>query len=172
MATVGRNDPCPCGSENKFKRCCSSPERLALEGLSSEVAADLAYVGSAELVELLEQAKESFQCEESLQVHLPMPSILSCASSLARAGSDDAAHQEAAWGMVRHLDTTERRLRLAHAIIALRDAGEVAPELAAAAVVHLHVTANSALVLSSIRNSLAAMIRRAEASSGVTVSAA
>ena len=36
MASVGRNDPCPCGSGKKYKKCCavagvsaSSPERLA-----------------------------------------------------------------------------------------------------------------------------------------------
>jgi uncharacterized protein YecA (UPF0149 family) len=22
--TVGRNDPCPCGSERKFKKCCGA----------------------------------------------------------------------------------------------------------------------------------------------------
>jgi uncharacterized protein len=25
---TGRNDPCPCGSGKKFKRCCGAPERL------------------------------------------------------------------------------------------------------------------------------------------------
>ncbi|MRR51576.1 MAG: YecA family protein [Rhodocyclaceae bacterium] len=25
---TGRNDPCPCGSGKKFKKCCGSPERL------------------------------------------------------------------------------------------------------------------------------------------------
>ncbi|MBX3680834.1 MAG: SEC-C domain-containing protein, partial [Rhodocyclaceae bacterium] len=24
----GRNDPCPCGSGLKFKKCCGAPERL------------------------------------------------------------------------------------------------------------------------------------------------
>ena len=27
---VGRNDPCPCGSTKKYKRCCGSSEKLAL----------------------------------------------------------------------------------------------------------------------------------------------
>lgn len=33
MNTVGRNDPCPCGSGKKFKKCCidkPSPTRIAL----------------------------------------------------------------------------------------------------------------------------------------------
>jgi len=25
---IGRNDPCPCGSGKKFKKCCGAPERL------------------------------------------------------------------------------------------------------------------------------------------------
>ncbi len=27
-AKTGRNDPCPCGSGKKYKKCCGSPERL------------------------------------------------------------------------------------------------------------------------------------------------
>lgn len=26
MAKIGRNDPCPCGSGKKYKRCCLNPE--------------------------------------------------------------------------------------------------------------------------------------------------
>ena len=29
MNTVGRNDPCPCGSGLKFKRCCLKSEKAA-----------------------------------------------------------------------------------------------------------------------------------------------
>ena len=29
---VGPNDPCPCGSGKKFKKCCGSPEKLAQKG--------------------------------------------------------------------------------------------------------------------------------------------
>lgn len=29
---VGPNDPCPCGSEKKLKRCCRDPETAAPEG--------------------------------------------------------------------------------------------------------------------------------------------
>jgi len=27
-AKIGRNDPCPCGSGKKFKKCCGDPERM------------------------------------------------------------------------------------------------------------------------------------------------
>jgi hypothetical protein len=29
MGRVGRNDPCPCGSGRKFKRCCGAPGQQA-----------------------------------------------------------------------------------------------------------------------------------------------
>ncbi|ADH85752.1 SEC-C metal-binding domain-containing protein [Desulfurivibrio alkaliphilus] len=29
MAKIGRNDPCPCGSGKKFKKCCLEKQRLA-----------------------------------------------------------------------------------------------------------------------------------------------
>lgn len=36
---IGRNDPCPCGSGAKYKRCCLKAEGRALPGLPSAVAA-------------------------------------------------------------------------------------------------------------------------------------
>jgi hypothetical protein len=32
MAKIGRNDPCPCGSGKKYKRCCLNPEPARAEG--------------------------------------------------------------------------------------------------------------------------------------------
>jgi Flp pilus assembly protein TadD len=29
MAQIGRNDPCPCGSGKKYKRCCSAKDQVA-----------------------------------------------------------------------------------------------------------------------------------------------
>jgi len=48
MATIGRNDPCPCGSGQKYKRCClprddaAAAERAAVERATTEQAAALA----------------------------------------------------------------------------------------------------------------------------------
>jgi sigma54-dependent transcription regulator len=47
MAKPGRNDPCPCGSGNKYKKCC----------LAKDEAASLAQLGSAKTRdELIEDA--------------------------------------------------------------------------------------------------------------------
>lgn len=45
MGKIGRNDPCPCGSGMKFKKCCDAPTRqasLTLEQFQKEIA----YLGS------------------------------------------------------------------------------------------------------------------------------
>lgn len=40
MNTVGRNDPCPCGSGKKIKKCCenknSAPKKIQAQKLSPE----------------------------------------------------------------------------------------------------------------------------------------
>jgi hypothetical protein len=28
MATIGRNDPCPCGSGKKYKKCCLNETKV------------------------------------------------------------------------------------------------------------------------------------------------
>ena len=43
MAKIGRNDPCPCGSGQKFKKCCAGKQQVAAASsappsLNSEVA--------------------------------------------------------------------------------------------------------------------------------------
>ena len=33
---VGRNDPCPCGSGKKYKKCCESKETFSIEEAQAE----------------------------------------------------------------------------------------------------------------------------------------
>jgi len=48
MAKIGRNDPCPCGSGQKYKRCCLPGEEAAERAVAAERAAALAReVGSS-----------------------------------------------------------------------------------------------------------------------------
>jgi hypothetical protein len=35
--TVGRNDPCPCGSGKKFKKCCATKEGTTTAGLTAAI---------------------------------------------------------------------------------------------------------------------------------------
>ena len=34
MAKIGRNEPCPCGSGRKFKRCCLGKQQVASDNLT------------------------------------------------------------------------------------------------------------------------------------------
>ena len=33
---VGRNDPCPCGSGKKYKKCCESKKTVSIEEVQAE----------------------------------------------------------------------------------------------------------------------------------------
>jgi hypothetical protein len=35
--SVGRNDPCPCGSGKKFKKCCAAKEDTTTAGLTAAI---------------------------------------------------------------------------------------------------------------------------------------
>lgn len=35
--TIGRNDPCPCGSGKKYKKCCAVKRDSALSGLNAAI---------------------------------------------------------------------------------------------------------------------------------------
>jgi len=39
MAKVGRNDPCPCGSGQKYKRCCLPRDEAAAQAIARAAAA-------------------------------------------------------------------------------------------------------------------------------------
>jgi len=46
MKKAGRNDPCPCGSGRKFKKCCEADTPGARNGTFWMVVVALAVVGS------------------------------------------------------------------------------------------------------------------------------
>lgn len=47
MAKTGRNDPCPCGSGQKYKRCCVPRDDAATAALTRETASAVTSVISA-----------------------------------------------------------------------------------------------------------------------------
>ncbi len=53
MAKPGRNDPCPCGSGNKYKKCCTK-EQLIERRQFAETGARRAEHAAARRLELLE----------------------------------------------------------------------------------------------------------------------
>jgi SEC-C motif len=58
LVKVSRNDPCPCGSGRKYKRCCYAQAAPLVQGPGGELAHALPM--SQELVEILERQREKF----------------------------------------------------------------------------------------------------------------
>jgi hypothetical protein len=163
MAKVRRNEPCPCGSAKKAKRCGFSPERRAaatevrrvFRDLCADVAPDLDGVDRAEFDELFHEAIHLPELDLSLQVRLP--ELSSAAIERARTAlyeDDTDAFDDALWNVAEQLDTPQRRLGLARAVIDYRNAGKIDPKVAAVAVFDLSEGTSSAVLTSAIAESI------------------
>lgn len=181
MAKVGRNDPCPCGSEKKAKRCCFSSERRSTEAevrtafreLCRQVATDLRDVEDDEFHELFYRAMRLPEIDLSLQVRLPK--VFSPETERARTALEDGdgeAFDDALWEVARQLDTPQQRLDLALAITALRDTGKVDPKVAAAAVFDLSDGDSSAVFISSVAESIGVSVGDSRTPAGLFVAVA
>lgn len=175
---IGRNDPCPCGSQLKAKRCCLAEPHLrittpraTLARLQATVAADLAGVSRAQFRSLYDDMIYLPELDLSLHVRLPAvhtPEIARAADAL---NADDGERFDAALRDARAvIDTDERRVELAHAVIALRDTGRVRPPLAAVAIIDLNQP-DSALVTSALAQAIAVTAGNETTPTGLLVAA-
>lgn len=144
MARIGRNEPCPCGSGRKAKRCCGVPggpseESLArafLAHASRGAAGELGRLPDAELLDLFEGLWELPAVGLSLQVELPK--LLSPAlNRLCDAVAEDDPDPELLDAAVGAIDTPLERARLARAVIAQAQAKAIDERLADAALIDL-----------------------------------
>ncbi len=186
MAKVGRNGPCPCGSGKKSKRCCSSHERIsadaaarrALLDLRDGCHDDLIGVGSAAFDELYHAVCHLPELDISLQVRLPVLSDLveRARRELDADGDGDESDSDSFFATVEELadqlDCPERRLELGMAVLALRDAGRVPSKVAAVALCDLTADAPSALLRSSVIESIAVGSGHAPTPTGLVIAAA
>ena len=144
MAKVGRNQPCPCGSGRKARRCCGivrGPDEEALARAlvshSAGVAAwELRHLPDAELEELFDELWELPAAALSLQVELPkfLSLELRC---LCEAVAHDDPDPELLDAVAKSIDAPGERARLAHAVIAQANRGVIDERLANAALVDL-----------------------------------
>jgi len=162
MAKVQRNGPCPCGSGNKAKRCCHGPHKfvdirvLPLD-LCQDVINDLVGTNETEMRSLFDRLLYLPELDSSLQLRLPRiltPDIDRAITAL-RTG-DDEGFDRALEQVVPTLDTLDNRIRLARAVVALRDRGRIPAELAAVAVLELD-RPESMLFLSSVAESISVL---------------
>ena len=146
MSDSGRNDPCPCGSGRKAKRCCGvsrgpGPEALARAFLADEARRALpalAGLSERELRALFDELIELPSLDPSLV--LPLPGLLTPELSRfleAVADDDEDGLDDALPDALARVDTVEARAGLARALLVLRDTGRVAPSVAALALVDL-----------------------------------
>jgi hypothetical protein len=144
VAKVGRNQPCPCGSGRKAKRCCgvqggpseASLARSFLAHGSRRAAGELRGLSDAEFEALLDRLWELPAADLSLQVVLPKlfsPTL----DRLCDAVADDDPDPGLLDAVAQTLDEPSERARLARALIAGAERGAIDRRLAAVALVDL-----------------------------------
>jgi hypothetical protein len=146
MLGPGRNDPCPCGSNRKVKRCCGqqrgpSEEQLArahVALLARDATADLEGLSERALDHLWEQLLDVPATDLSLLVTLPKligPDLKRLQEAISRDDPD--------WGwdalttVAEQIDTPQQRAKLADALVRLRDQRRLNRPQAAAALLDL-----------------------------------
>lgn len=158
MTLLFRGTPCPCGSGKKFKRCCATGPgqapadraRAELTALTRSLAPILNGSNDERLHDLLDRVPALPALDVSLAWCLPRVAPPELEALRAAVDGDEIDAVKAALpAAVSALDTQIGRAHLAHAVLALRDAGRVEPDLAAAAVADL-ASGSPQLVTASI----------------------
>jgi len=146
MPGPGRNDPCPCGSNRKVKRCCGqrrgpSEEQLArahVALLARDATADLQGLSEMALDHLWENLINIPATDLSLLVTLPKligPDLKRLQESIAE--DDPDWGWDALTAVAEQIDTPQQRAKLADALVRLRDQHRLARQQAAAAILDL-----------------------------------
>ena len=148
MAGVGRNQPCPCGSGMKAKRCCGSRRGPSESDLAKAFLVEQRRATSPalrpainnidDLIELYEAVADLPSLDLSCQLRLP--ALLSPELERLRAAvaDDDADEiQRALPQALAQVDTPMERARLARSLLALRDRRRISEQVAAAALLDL-----------------------------------
>lgn len=181
MTKVGRNEPCPCGSGRKSKRCCGietgpTPDQQArawLDARAREWAPLLIDHTTADLDGLLEQVRRLPHLDLSLRV--PLPRLLP--PSLERLRRTVASHEQDAIGdalsaAVVDIDTPANRAELAGAVMALHDDGHLIDcHVAAYAIVDLAENDPPVLLAAALAQTVAVSAGAARTPAGLLIAA-
>ena len=146
MPRVGRNEPCPCGSGRKVKRCCGQQRgpceddlaRAHVAILAREAAPDIVDLPDDDLDDLQEEILDLPVLDISLLVELPKlitPELQRLREAIAN--DDPEWGWDALTAVAAQVDTPRQRARLADALVALRDRERIDREQAAVAIVDL-----------------------------------
>jgi hypothetical protein len=166
MPKPGRNDPCPCGSGRKTKRCCEQQRGPSEADLATAHVAQLAKQAIPDLAGLSDRALDHLWeglidlpgIDYSLLVTLPTlidPDLQRLRESIQR---DDPDHGwDALTAVHTQIDTPQQRARLADAIVALRDQRRINRRQAAYALLDLS-TPSTRFVAASLLQAVAVSV--------------
>jgi hypothetical protein len=159
MPGPGRNQPCPCGSGLKVKRCCGQQrgpaqahlERAFIAQHARWAAGEIGNLPTRTLAELWNGLTELPDLDLSLVV--PLPSLITPElGQLLQAAKDDDpdSADDVIDIVVDTIDTPHARASLARAVINLRDSGTLSRRQAAAAIIDLESRSQTLLRASLI----------------------
>ena len=154
MSRVGRNQPCPCGSGRKTKRCCGSQRgpsepdlaKARLAHHATHAARTLAHLTERQLLDLFHELPDLPERDLTLLVELPELVSPELARLYRAISADDIDHaDELLPAVLERIDTPQARARLADAVTDLQATGRIDPLLAAAA--HIDLASSSGFLI-------------------------
>lgn len=176
MGNVGRNEPCPCGSGHKAKRCCGvergpgeeSVARAFLSQISRDAVVALDGVSEPEVDALLEDLRDLPAVHPSMRVELPR----AISPTLERLTDTYAVGDvNGAWGpldaIMEEIDTPIERARLIRVVLSLREEGQLSEHSAAAAALELGTRGSRELLRECMTEAIAAWVSDAYVRRGV-----
>jgi hypothetical protein len=177
MPKPGRNDPCPCGSNRKAKRCCGQTRgpsaddlaRAHLAQLARQAAPDLLGLSDRALDHLWEGLMDLPGVDYSLLVTLPKligPNL----QRLREANDDPDWGWDALTAVKKRIDTPQQRALLADAIVRLRDQHRINRRQAAYALLDLS-TQSTRLVAASLLEAVAVSTGASRTPGGLHIAA-
>jgi hypothetical protein len=179
MPGPGRNQPCPCGSGQKTKRCCGQQRgpaadqlaRAHVAALSRDAIGDLAGLSEDALDILWEALIDLPGHDYSLLVTLPTligPDLQRLRESIQ--DDDPDWGWDALTAVAKQIDTPQQRARLADAIVSLRDQRRIGRRLAAYALIDLD-TPSTRLVGASLLEAVAISVGAHRTPGGLQIAA-
>jgi hypothetical protein len=179
VAKIGRNQPCPCGSKAKAKRCCGTPRgpspdelaRVFLDTQAAQWAPLLADYSDDEFDELAEEMIDLPEMDLSLQ--LPLPRLLPPPVERMRqaiADNDPRSILTATPAALAAVDTPTNREQLARRVLALHDDNhQIACDTTALAITDLAYADRPALLLAALYHALTVTTGTGTTPSGLLV---
>jgi hypothetical protein len=179
MPGPGRNQPCPCGSGRKTKRCCGQQRgpsddqiaRARVSQLARDAAEDLAGLSDRALDHLWEGLIDLPALDISLLVDLPKlisPDLQRLRESI--------EHDDPDWGwdaltaVATQVDTPQQRARLADGIARLRDQRQLNRRQAAYALLDLR-TKSTRFIGASLLEAVAVSVGVSRTPGGIQIAA-